>query len=146
MNDQIYQDFKKYKKNGGEIVFIKQENNYYTYDKDKEYILNVIKKIKLNTNYEVSNNEIRLDTFFVLQKYLVLLKQNYLVEKSSTELNNDFKRIMSYNSEYVKKCENCKEYRSGRCYGTKMCEDFIRVNPMSKNYYQTQNLGVFKYV
>ena len=89
MNKSIYDDFKKYKKEGGELLIIKQEKHYYTYDEDKAFMLRVIEGARQKLGWETlgyePNEEFVAEYLDTFQKLIERMTAEDIIEESLTE-------------------------------------------------------------
>lgn len=136
--NEIYYEYKQEKKNNTDhIIIVKYDEKYYTFNQDKEKIFKIITLMKVRINYKLNSNELLiLNQISVLENILNKLNMKYIILESQKSLKETYIKYLNFNFQHLDKCENCKLFKCGDCYGiekTKNCNDFKKVNSFSPN-------------
>ena len=135
--DEILKDYLTEKrKNIGKVVLIEDEKHYYTFKQDGIIILNVITMLKTKITYKTITGGIIIDSdLSLLNSILNKLNIEFIVLESTKSMKKLYNKYLNYNDQMINKCENCKYFKNGDCYGieiTKKCKDFKKVNSFKK--------------
>lgn len=137
---EILKDYLREKRNYlKKVVIINDDKEYYTFYKDQVMIFNIIIMLKVRIKYKTIKNGIIINSNInILEDILKKLNIDFIILDSKRSMEKLYNKYLVYNDQMINKCENCKYFKNGDCYGigiTKKCKEFKKVNAFEKEVF-----------